>query len=205
MSQALQQQVRLAQQIALLQQQQRTPAAVGQRQQAPVAVGQCGGGPTPWNCAPNMPMLANASPGQILARDCAPLGIRAQALAGGAATIATVTPTAGLFYVYGVASCNSCEEIQVNTVQTAGSTIAMNAGPFDSAAYNTVDCWCAVNWGCISPQNPGTINFQSIGSPSTPPYLLWTLFGRFIQGWNTCYPGLPDPYVPVPGSGVPVG
>jgi hypothetical protein len=200
----LQQQVQLAQQIARLQQQMRGTPAVGQRREAPVAVGQCG--PTPWaNCAPNVVPIGNANPGQILAVQCSPLGIRAQALAGGAATLATVAPTAGIYQIYGVASCNSCEEIQVNSVQTAGSTIAFNAGPFDSAAYNTVDCWCSVNWGCVSPQNPGTINFQSIGSPSTAPFLLWTLFGLFTQGWQTCYPGLPNPFVPVPPSNIPPG
>ena len=190
-------QVRLAQQQ--MQAQMNARASVGARQ--PVAVGQCG--PSPWNCGPGMPAIPPGmmvQPNQLLARDCAPLGLRVQASTGGALTTATIAPSAGLYYIFGVRSFNSEDEVQIQSIRTSGSTIAMNAGPFDAAAYNTIDCWCGVNWGCISTTNPLTVQFNSVGSPSTPPFLNWVLFGRFIQGWNTCYPGLPDPFQ---GSGVP--
>jgi hypothetical protein len=192
------QQVRIAQ--ANLQQamrQQAASLAVGQRAQAPASVGQCG--PTPWNCSPNLPPLPMQA-NQLLTRDCAPLGIRVQASTAGALTTATIAPSAGAYYIFGVRSFNGEDEITIQTIRTAGSTVAMNAGPFDAAAYNTIDCWCGVDWGCITTTTPLTIQFNSVGSPSTPPFLNWVLFGRFVQGWNTCYVGIPSPFG---GSAVP--
>jgi len=199
MNQHLANQVRLAQQHMQAQMQ----ARVGQRQQQPVNVGQCGGPGGPWSCAPNLPPLSNAP--QILARDCAPLGVRVQASAGGALTTATIAPAAGAFYVFGVRSFNSEDEITIQSIRTSGSTVAYNAGPFDAASYNTIDCWCGVNWDCITTTTPLQIQFNSIGSPSTPPFLNLTLFGRFVQGFNVCYPGFPNPFVPMPPSSAPSG
>ena len=124
-------QVRLAQQQ--MQAQMNARASVGARQ--PVAVGQCG--PSPWNCGPGMPAIPPGmmvQPNQLLARDCAPLGLRVQASTGGALTTATIAPSAGLYYIFGVRSFNSEDEVQIQSIRTSGSTIAMNAGPFDAAA-----------------------------------------------------------------------
>lgn len=131
------------------------------------------------------------NPYQVIQQNYSPLGIRfALPLNGDAATI-SVFPNHGLYYIAGVRVCNECDEVEIVRVTTGGADLARNAAPFDAAAYNTIECFCPVDWGCISKEQPLNLTARSVGTASVPTVLNAILFGTQQQSWNSCYPGLP--------------
>jgi len=140
--------------------------------------------------APNVqaPLLVN--PFQVIQQNYSPLGIRDAVEVGGVVTQIEVAPNHGLFYIAGVRSGNDFNEVTIIRVTTGGADIARNAGSFDAAAYNTIECFCPVDWGVISQNQPLIITAQPIGTPSVAPVLNWTLFGTQQQSWNSAYPGI---------------
>lgn len=220
MSETLRRNILAAQQQAQLAQQQRllggniraaaqgNPASVGACQASPwppsggYGTGQYGSqyGPNndlnpglPQN-APWVPPQAMVNPYQVIQQNYTPLGFRVQANtpAGSATTIIIAPNNGGLFYISGIRSFNQPDEIEILRISSGGADIARNAASFDFAAYNTIECFCPVDWGCISNQSPMTLTFASIGNPSIAPFINGVLFGTFQQSWNSCYPGLPS-------------
>lgn len=142
--------------------------------------------------APWVPPQALVNPYQVLQQNYTPLGFRVQANSpAGTSTTIVIAPNQGLFYIAGIRAFNQPDEIEILRVSTGGADIARNAASFDFAAYNTIECFCPVEWGCISNQSPMTLTFASIGTPSTAPFINGVLFGTYQQSFNSCYPGLP--------------
>lgn len=213
----MQRQIRMAQN-----QMRQHKARVGQRGQQPVNVGACGSPwqPSPfyagqWGAqwgpnvphsdvvpqnAPNVPPQMLASPTDIIRANQTSFSIRAQAAANNAVVTVEGNPIAGLFYTSAVRSCNECNEIDIQTITTGGSSINRLAGPTDAVAWNTIECQCPVDWGCISSQNPIRISFSAVGTPSVAPFLTLILFGTRDESFNSCYPGLPAAVGLLPGA-----
>lgn len=217
MSDSLRQNIVAAQRAAQLAQQQRMlggnirragqgdPASVGACQATPWPPGGWGSGQYGSQYGPNndlspgLPQNAPWVPGNMLVNPCqviqqnyTPLGFRIQANspAGTSTTIIISPNSGGMFYVAGIRIFNQPDEIEILRISSGGADIARNAASFDAAAYNTLECFCPVDWGCISNQSPMTLTFASIGNPSTAPFINGVLFGTFQQSWNSCYPGL---------------
>jgi len=141
--------------------------------------------------APNVPASQLVGPNQVLSQNGTPLGVNVQALApAGTPTTVIVQPATGLFYVNCVRSFNQPGEVTITRISSAGLDTSRNAAAFDAAAYNTLECCCPVDWGCISNQAPMTITFASQGAPSTAPFLNLVLFGTWQQSFNSCYPAI---------------
>lgn len=193
-----------ARQVKLAQQQVRVGQALRRapaQAQQPVNVAGCGGfgqnimsegwgDPSLPNAAPRVPPELLVNPYQILQNFYSPLGFRAQAAAGGALTTVSVFPTQGLFFGAGIRTFNQPDEILIQRISAAGADIALNAGPFDAAAYNTIECFCPIDVGCFQRNDPLTISFSSIGTPSVAPFLNGVIFGTQQQSYKACYPGL---------------
>ena len=197
----LQQQVTLANAKAATQK-----LAVGQRptETEMLALGACG---SPWlpmrpGAAPSNPSLPTFAPhvppdkvvrsDQVLAEAYAPLGVRQTAAAvAGTITTLLIAPIAGLFSINGVKSCNPCDEIDITLIHTSNSSVQRNAGTFDWAAFNTVECFCPVDWGCTSQQAPLRLSFTAVTVGSTPPVMSGTLWGVKYESFNSCYAGIP--------------
>jgi hypothetical protein len=141
--------------------------------------------------APWVHPAALVNPYQVIQSNYVPLGVDMSVTADGAAVTGSFFPTHGLYYIAGIRVCNECDEIEIVRITTGGSDLARNAGAFDAAAYNTIECFCPVDWGCISQQNPLNLTARAKGTPSVAPTLTAILFGTHQQGFNTCYPGLP--------------
>jgi hypothetical protein len=140
--------------------------------------------------APNVQSPLLVHPLQVIQQNYSPIGIRNQLEVGGAVLQIEVSPNHGLFYIAGVRSGNDFNEITIIRVTTGGADIARNAGAFDAAAYNTIECFCPVDWGVISAMQPLVIQAVPIGTPSSAPWLNWTLFGTQQQSFNSAYPGI---------------
>lgn len=141
--------------------------------------------------APQVPPSQQVGPNQVLAQNASPLGVNIQANApAGTPTTVLISPATGLYYINCVRTFNQPGEITINRVTSAGLDVPRNSGSFDAAAYNTLECCCPVDWGCISSQAPMTLTFASQGSPSTAPFLNMVLFGTWQQSFNSCYPGI---------------
>jgi hypothetical protein len=140
--------------------------------------------------APNVqnPLLVN--PFQVIQQNYSPLGTRTTIAIGGVVTQIDIAPNTGLFYIAGVRSCNDCDEVDIIRVISGGADVARNAGTFDAAAYNTIECFCPVDWGVITHNQPLQIQAMPVGTPSAAPVLNWTLFGTQQQSWNSAYPGI---------------
>jgi hypothetical protein len=210
----------LARQVAMAQGGRNGVRVMG-RQSNPVSVGACG---SPWdatagygtgqyglqygvnqNFYPSLPQNApNAgaflvNPNQVLQQNYSPLGLRFQAVAGQTTNV-ELAPTHGLYYIAGIRTFVQPDVIFIERVSTGGADLARNAGPFDAASYNTVECFCPVDWGCISSQQPMQIAFSAVGTPSVQPFLNLSLFGTQQQSFNSCYPGLPAAIGLAPGA-----
>lgn len=205
--QALQRQVQLAQQQARLAASSQHDVAVGacapQTSPYPPSAGY-GTGQYGFQYGPNrdiMPGLPQnapwvnpaglVNPYQVIQQNYSPLGIRMPLPGGGAPATLSAFPNHGLFYIAGVRVCNECDEVDIIRITTGGADLARNAAPFDAAAYNTIECFCPVDWGCISKEQPLNITAAAVGTPSVGPTLNAILFGTQQQSWNSCYPGLP--------------
>ncbi len=201
MSSTLQQQVALANaQVAM------KKLSVGEKitEEEALALGACG---NPWlpmrpGAAPSNPSLPNFAPhvppdkivrsDQILAEAYAPLGIRQTAAAvAGTGTTLLIAPIAGLFSINGVKSSNDADEIDITLIHTSNSSVQRNAGTFDWAAFNTVECFCPVDWGCVSQQAPLRLTFTAVSVGTTPPVMSGTLWGVKYESFNSCYAGIP--------------
>ena len=132
------------------------------------------------------------NPYQVIEQSYVPLGFRVRAAApGGSPSTIEVFPFKGLYYIAGVKSFTLPGEIEMLRVESGGSGLPRNAAPFDFAAYNTLEPFSPVDYGCISNQQPLTLTFAAFGTPSEAPFLNGVLFGTQQQSWNSCYPGLP--------------
>lgn len=136
------------------------------------------------------------TPDQVIQKNYAPFSITAQAAA--AEQTVQASPRAGIAQICGVRSCNDAMEVTINGIRTAGVALDQLAGPTDASAWNTVECFCPVNWGCVSPQQQLEVDFVQFGSPSPSPFLCLIVFTTWVQAVDSCYPGLPLPPSSVP-------
>lgn len=214
-NQALQRQIQLAQQQARLAASAQNNASVGacapQTSPYPPSAGY-GTGQYGFQYGPNRDIFPGlpqnapwvhpaglVNPYQVIQQNYSPLGIRMPLMTTGPSTV-SIFPNHGLFYIAGVRVCNECDEVDIIRITTGGADLARNAAPFDAAAYNTIECFCPVDWGCISKEQPLNITAEPVGTPSVAPTLNAILFGTQQQSWNSCYPGLPAAIGLQPGA-----
>jgi len=148
----------------------------------------------------------------IFQQGCVPCSVIMQADLGGATEV-QVSPRNGAFFnIGGISSCNNCFEILINSILTGSAEVnLLPCGQVDVGIWNTDDCFCCFDGGCISTLGPATINFEPFGTPSVAPFLniaLWGVSTRvaFDCGWPY---GVGGPYVPFLNGyavgGVPTG
>jgi len=148
--------------------------------------------------APSLPQNAPfvdpgllVNPYQVIEQNYVPLGFRVQAaVPGGTPLTVEVFPFKGLYYIAGIKIFNDPGIIEILRFESGGSGLPRNAAPFDAAAYNTLEPFSPVDFGCISNQQPLTITFAAFGTPSEAPFLNGVLFGTQQQSWNSCYPAI---------------
>jgi len=63
-------------------------------------------------------------------------------------------PRNGNFWIFGVKFFCPPGEVVFDSVITGDSDWNHLLGPTDCATWNTIECFCPVNWGCISITNP---------------------------------------------------
>jgi hypothetical protein len=118
-----------------------------------------------------------------------------------------------LFYGCCARSFNGPGEVNILSIFSGSSDVDLlcpGSGGLDINFFNTNgnECCCPFDFGCFSSFFPLILEFDPIGTPSTPPFINMVIGGSRLQGGNACafWPGL-FPGVPpmAPPSGAPVG
>lgn len=109
-----------------------------------------------------------------------------------------------VFYGSGIRTMNDCFQVLVESMQTGSLQYDLICGdPIDACYWNTDDCYCAEDIGCVTNVSPLTICFSAFGTPSVLPYLNMVIVGCRDSGWQDC--GFTPDFYP-PGTGyVPPG
>ncbi len=141
----------------------------------------------------------------IFQQTCVPCAVIAQSDLAGSTTV-QITPRNGAFFnIGGLSSCNNCFEVLVSAISTGSAEVnLLPCGQIDIGIYNTDDCFCCFDGGCISTLGPATIEFEPFGTPSVAPFLNMTFWGVSTRGAFDCgWPyGVPvPPYAAVPRQG----
>jgi hypothetical protein len=154
-------------------------------------------GGAPVGVSPEIPAQAlpyfNYGP-SVINQPCVPCGVIAQADLAGETTVELATKGGTLFNASGVSSLNNAFEILLNAIATGSSQInVLPCGQVDAAIFNTDDCFCCLDAGCISTISPAEIRFEPFGTPSVAPFLSLHLWGQAVRGFDDCgYPyGIP--------------
>jgi hypothetical protein len=170
----------------------------------------------PQNCPP---VPAAQGPGPVLRQRDAPLSAVVQVEEVGSPTCIELCCKGGsVFYGSGFRSLNDPFQVMIESITSGSLNYDLICGDaIDAAYWNTDDCWCAMEFGCITCISPVTICFSAFGTPSVLPYINVVIVGCRDSGWMDCgyrpdfYPpgyGWPGA-VPVPpgggGGGVPQG
>lgn len=143
------------------------------------------------NMAPMGDPGAFVNPAQVLRQALVPIQIISQAEAGGVEKCVQSFPDHGRLYVNGARACNGCFEILLTRL-TAGGTDMNRLGNtmIDAGIYNTDNCNCPIDLGCVQRDQPISMCFRAFGTPTELPYLNFAFFGTRDQAFNSCDPGL---------------
>jgi len=71
-------------------------------------------------------------------------------------------PRNGNFWIFGLKIFTDPNVAEFNVVQTGDSDWNHMLGNVDVATWNTTECFCPVNWGCISITNPLRIQARAL-------------------------------------------
>lgn len=195
-----------------------------------VDVGACGPnmmGAYPYNqfsqgCSvgPTVPQEALVRDGAIYQQCFVPLGIRfgvdnagniydasqigAEVGASGVNPIGNVYqlfPRVGTFTIFGVKFFNDPGVAEITAIQASDNDTNQILSPTDTAAWNTDDCFCPVNWGCVSTTSPLRIAARAVTQEQTPTVqaVNGAAWGIRTQSFGTCGPYGPAYGMPVPG------
>ena len=150
---------------------------------------------------PNLMATQDTRGPVIVQQAVAPMGIIPEKLVSAEGiTIEVSCPSSGLFYAGGISSCNDCFEIIMDSFSVGGAQINLLCGSVDVGVWNTVDCYCPMDIGCISNISPATITVHAFGTPSVLPQLNMALWGYMERGAFDCGYGY-SPYPPGYGGG----
>ncbi len=160
--------------------------------------------------APALPAAAFAPPGSIIRQHLAPCSAIIQTQAE--AVTAEMAPRSGKkLYAAGVKSCNECFQVLMESMEVSSVEFdLLPCGEVDVGIWNTDDCFCAFDIGCIDRNTPLVITFSAFGTPSVFPFLNFNVIGTVDAYWGICsdgpYPwqGMP-PWQPYPGQQPPGG
>lgn len=143
------------------------------------------------NMAPMGAPGAFVNPAQVLRQALVPIAVISQAAAGGQEQCVQSFPDHGRLYVNGVRSGNGFFEILLTRL-TAGGTDMNRLGTalIDAGIYNTDNCNCPIDLGCVQRDQPISVCFRAFGTPTELPFLNLTFFGTRDQAFNSCEPGL---------------
>jgi hypothetical protein len=143
-----------------------------------------------------------AGPGTAFVQNIAPLSVIHQVEEVGSPTTIEVS-CRRYFYASGISTCNECFQIIINSIFVGGleyNLLGCSDPGVDAALWNTDECYCPWDIGCINNQTPATISFSAFGTPSTLPFLNMAFWGTAISNMG-CMP----PYGGFPGGGFPGG
>lgn len=131
-----------------------------------------------------------------------PMGFRWQADPFGNPTAVQIFPRKGFLNVRGVRSFNEPGEIWIDYLQ-GGVGFDISPDGFDSASFSLTHgafkdapverhlAYYRAPWGVISLQNPLTVTFKTghlaPKRPEGAPWLNWTLYGEWVQSWDSDY------------------
>ncbi len=146
--------------------------------------------------------------GGVVRQDWAPCSVIVQADAGQDTVVQLATRGNSNFFIGGVSTCNNCFEIILKELNTGSLNVnLLPCGSVEAAIFNTDDCWCPFDIGCINTNAPLEIVFAPFGTPSVLPFLNMTFWGTADRGFADCgypygLPGLPYGGTPAwPGPG----
>lgn len=160
------------------------------------------------NVAPPIPAANYANPYGALKRDLVPLGFCVES-GPDPVTIEVSCRGGSYFYAGGISTCNECFQIKITAIEIGGCDYNIICGDgVDAGLWNTDDCYCPLDLGCISNFQPAVISFEAFNSPSVFPFLNGALWGVRICSWQQCSTIAPWQVPPglFPGNGaVPPG
>jgi hypothetical protein len=154
-------------------------------------------------CQP-APIAANlVSPGEVYQECFVPLGIDFGVDQAGniypasqiglapnlafAAQQVSIFPRNGLFYIFGVKFFSGPGLVELDSSVTGDSDYNHRLGSTDIASWNTVECFCPVNWGCISVSNPLRLQAHALTGTLVQP-VTGTAWGIRRSALNACSP-----------------
>jgi len=109
----------------------------------------------------------------------------------------------GVFWIFGFKSFCGPGVVELDSVITGDSDWNHLLGPTDCATWNTDQCFCPVNWGCVSITNPARITARSVSGSTVVEPFRGSLWGIRASSNYACGPlgGL----VGTPYGGMPIG
>ena len=112
-------------------------------------------------------------------------------------------PRNGNFWIFGLKIFTDPNIAEFNVVQTGDSDWNHMLGNVDVATWNTTECFCPVNWGCISITNPLRIQARAVAGGDTVQGVRGACWGIRRSSVGTCgpfngcaIPGVGAPAVP---------
>lgn len=94
----------------------------------------------------------------------------------------------GIMPIFGFKCFGGPNQVVFTSVSSADSDTNYLQSETDCATWNTTDCFCRVDWGCVSITNPIRIQARSIGDPSLIVAVRGTLWGTRASSLNSCGP-----------------
>lgn len=165
------------------------------------------------NLAPGLPYQNLGGPGITLRQHLAPCSAIVRVQEVGAPTVVELAPRGGsAFYGAGIKTCNEAFQVIINSLETGSLEYDLiPCDGVDACYWNTDECYCPMDIGCITNVSPLTIEFSAFGTPSVLPFLNFIAVGTRDSGWQDCgyYPAFypqpmptPPPYGGGNGGGV---
>lgn len=123
----------------------------------------------------------------VYSQNCIPCQIIAQADLAGETTVETAPRGGALFYGSGISSCNNCFEILLNSITTGSLAVnSLPCGAVDAGIFNTDDCFCCFDVGCVSTISPLEMRFEPFGTPSVAPFASIAFWGQIVRSPDDC-------------------
>jgi hypothetical protein len=129
----------------------------------------------------------------------------------GAAPFFQLFPKFGWFFIFGVKFFNGPGEVQIDVVQSGDIEINHVLSSTDAATWNTTECFCPCNWGCVSVTNSLKIQAHAVNAAGTTVVgvrgACWGIRRSSLYACGPQYQCGPGGYggngsaMPVPGNG----
>lgn len=147
-----------------------------------------GGSPDPWASNQYFEGLPNLAPMAfpgVLESNLYRLGAIAETTAGRSVTIEVAPANGASLYVSGILTLNDPFQVLIHRIEQ-GSVGFSPLADVDAAAFNTDECYCAIELGCANNLTPLIVEYSAIGTPSVQPFLNIIFVGTFQGGWGSC-------------------